>query len=589
MKKTLQDQYLLIKEGKGHKGVFLTEAKRQFPDLIPNNADVKLTAQILKDKNIINENIVGLQSINQMIPTKKESFETAFETFLKEAKKKEETDKAEAKTVSKSVEEKQEHAHDNTDEKNIDNVIFDQVMMGYYAELKDPKNADKTMEELKAIVLKNLAKDPIHYTKDGQFGIKGLGYETEHPGLGTPKEAKGKYASSGYGNLNENKQPMSLNESKLRNAIRAIIREEIEEVRGGGNYGILTINTSNTDKGEQKIPSYFILTPEVRKAFNLLNPGPNAASFDESLKIPHIRVTPSNTIFISDLLYVTLEGIEKGKGTREKQVADNKNRLKVISNEIQDQYWPMIRGLFKKFANPKTTVYPVLGKDVLYHEVDFESKGYEVEKLEDWVVKKLKEVNEKLARAESGEVRRGRPLNVAALSKFKLKLEQLQSSPKGGMVIVAPPLFENTTETDTLNENVHKRLKEIDTEVQDEVTQSKLSKIMQEIEKRKAQLTMIDENEDLRELTDKSKVKALQKEIKLLEKAQAKLEKAGKGKKKEVLDEADEPSQEYLDAKSDAEARYNEGEDIESIMSDYPQFKNELYQDIIGGFEGSDY
>ena len=372
MKKTLQDQYLLIKEGKGHKGVFLTEAKRQFPDLIPNNADVKLTAQILKDKNIINENIVGLQSINQMIPTKKESFETAFETFLKEAKKKEETDKAEAKTVSKSVEEKQEHAHDNTDEKNIDNVIFDQVMMGYYAELKDPKNADKTMEELKEIVLKNLSKDPIHYTKDGQFGIKGLGYETEHPGLGTPKEAKGKYASSGYGNLNENKQPMSLNESKLRNAIREIIREEL-----------------------------------------------NA--------------------------------------------------------------------------------------------------------------------------------------------------------------------------TKPLNENVQKRLKEIDTEVQDEVTQSKLSKIMQEIEKRKAQLTMIDENEDLRELTDKSKVKALQKEIKLLEKAQAKLEKAGKGKKKEVLDEADEPSEEYLAAKSAAEARYNEGEDIESIMSDYPQFKNELYQDIIGGFEGSDY
>ena len=374
MKKTLQDQYLLIKEGKGHKGVFLTEAKRQFPDLIPNNADVKLTAQILKDKNIINENIIGLQSINQMVPTKKESFETAFETFLKEAKKKEETDKAEAKTVSKSVEDKQEHAHDNTDEKNIDNVIFDQVMTGYYAEMKDPKNANKTMEELKAIVLKNLSKDPIHYTKDGQFGIKGLGYTTEHPGLGEPKEAKGKYASSGYGNLNENKQtqPMSINESKLRNVIRTIIREEL-----------------NTQK--------------------------------------------------------------------------------------------------------------------------------------------------------------------------------------------------------PLNENVHKRLKEIDTEVQDEVTQSKLNKIMQEIEKRKAQLTMIDENEDLRELTDKSKIKALQKEIKLLEKAQAKLEKAGKGKKKEVLDEADEPSQEYLDAKANAEERYNSGEDIEAIIADYPQFKNELYQDIIGGFEGMDY
>jgi len=373
MKKTLQDQYLLIKEGKGHKGVFLTEAKRQFPDLIPNNADVKLTAQILKDKNIINENIIGLQSINQMVPTKKESFETAFETFLKEAKKKEETDKAEAKTVSKSVEDKQEHAHDNTDEKNIDNVIFDQVMMGYYAELKDPKNADKTMEELKAIVLKNLAKDPIHYTKDGQFGIKGLGYTTDHPGLGEPKEAKGKYASSGYGNLNENKQtqPMSINESKLRNVIRTIIREEL-----------------NTQK--------------------------------------------------------------------------------------------------------------------------------------------------------------------------------------------------------PLNENVHKRLKEIDTEVQDEVTQSKLNKIMQEIEKRKAQLTMIDENEDLRELTDKSKIKALQKEIKLLEKAQAKLEKAGKGKKKEVLDEADEPSQEYLDAQSNAKERHDAGEDIDSIMDDYPQFQPMLRNDLTAWIEGTD-
>ena len=53
MKKTLQDQYLLIKEGKGHKGVFLTEAKRQFPNLIPVNADVELTTRILKDKNVI--------------------------------------------------------------------------------------------------------------------------------------------------------------------------------------------------------------------------------------------------------------------------------------------------------------------------------------------------------------------------------------------------------------------------------------------------------------------------------------------------------------------------------------------------------
>ena len=32
--KTLANQYKLIKENKGHKGVFLKEAKRQFPNLI---------------------------------------------------------------------------------------------------------------------------------------------------------------------------------------------------------------------------------------------------------------------------------------------------------------------------------------------------------------------------------------------------------------------------------------------------------------------------------------------------------------------------------------------------------------------------
>ena len=32
--KTLQEQYNLIKEGKGHKDVFLKEAKNKFPNMI---------------------------------------------------------------------------------------------------------------------------------------------------------------------------------------------------------------------------------------------------------------------------------------------------------------------------------------------------------------------------------------------------------------------------------------------------------------------------------------------------------------------------------------------------------------------------
>jgi hypothetical protein len=587
MKKTLQDQYLLIKEGKGHKGVFLTEAKREFPNIVRNAATYEEAVASLKTKNIISENIIGLTAVAGYEPKKKESYETAFEAFLAEARKKKENEdekvKAEEKKVSKPVEKDLEKQYDKTDDKTPDNLIFDQIMMGYYAEMKDPKNADKTMQQLKDIVLKNLAKDPIHYTKDGQFGVKDLGYVTEHPGLGTPKEPKGKYASSGYGNLNEAKELNvgdkvkykgitvtvekkdevgnlvlksesgktirankaqfkeygSLEEEKLRKAIREMIDAELEEVKGGGNYGMMTINTANIEKGEQKIPTYYILTPEVRKEFNLLNPGPNAPSYDESLKIPHIRITPDNTIFISDLLYVTLGGMEKGRGTREKQIEDNKNRLKVITNEISDRYWPMVRALLKKYAESKTTIYPVLGKDVLYHQIRFKENGYEVEKLEDWIEKKIEEINTKLTQASSGEVRRGRPINVGALERFKSQLLDMKPNAKGGVAIIPPPFPIG----ESLMENVEKDLAAINKEAEQEILQSKLDKIQELIDKKQSQLGKLDEDEDMKALTDAKKVKEIQKDIKALEKAKSKVEKMmskHKGKKKEVIDETDE-------------------------------------------------
>jgi hypothetical protein len=229
MKQTLQDQYLLIKEGKGHKGVFLAEAKRQFPNIVRNAATFEEASSCLKTKNIISENVIGLNAINSIFePKKKESYELAFENFLAEAKKKKEEDeKAELKATSKQVEKDLEHNFDRKDDKNPDNLIFDQIMTGYYTEMKDPKNADKTMQELKDMVFKNLQKDPIFYTKEGQFGVKGLGYSVDHPGLGEPKEAKGKYKASGYGDLNESIQPINEEESKLRKVIREMIDAEL--------------------------------------------------------------------------------------------------------------------------------------------------------------------------------------------------------------------------------------------------------------------------------------------------------------------------------------------------------------------------
>ena len=56
--KTLANQYNLIKEGKGHKGVFLKEAKVKYPNLITNAATFNEASTILKQNGIISENYV---------------------------------------------------------------------------------------------------------------------------------------------------------------------------------------------------------------------------------------------------------------------------------------------------------------------------------------------------------------------------------------------------------------------------------------------------------------------------------------------------------------------------------------------------
>jgi hypothetical protein len=201
--RTLTEQYRSVKEGKGPKDVFLKEAKRQFPSLVTNKATFKEASTILKQKGIISENYVDLKPINNVIERKKEGYENAFAEFLAEAEA-----KAEEKKVSKEVEETEEHNYDYEDKKDPNNMIFGQIQMGYYYEMKQEKNADKTIDEIKDIVFKNLAKDPIYYTKNGQFG-EDIGYTDDAPSLGPTDEPKGKYKSSGYGNLKENKEPVN--------------------------------------------------------------------------------------------------------------------------------------------------------------------------------------------------------------------------------------------------------------------------------------------------------------------------------------------------------------------------------------------
>jgi hypothetical protein len=223
--KALQTQYNLIKEGKGHKDVFVKEAKRIFPDIIPNSAGFDQTSTLLKNKNIIVENIFPLVPSSGLNP-----FST-FDKFLKE----EET-KAEAKKTSKEVEEDLAKNYDYSDKKNLDNQIFDQVLNGIRFEIE--QDPELTLEKATEKVKKNLDKNSLFYLENAAFGVKGLGYTKEAPGLGEPKEAKGKYKSSGYGNLKENKN------MKLVDLLREGAQEDLKEADKIGEVAALEAKIS---------------------------------------------------------------------------------------------------------------------------------------------------------------------------------------------------------------------------------------------------------------------------------------------------------------------------------------------------------
>ena len=307
MEKTLQQQYNLIKEGKGSKDDFLKSARRVFPEYISSLTDYNSAVNILKGKSILSEGVGGIATQNSNKPDwfkifsenlssssdtpknkiiaqllgpdfflakKPESqwddkdhdlFNRIFKMASEEGKvpklneavgvkDKEEYGDQNTFKVSKETEETLNHQFDNKDEKNIDNVYGQSFLMGYYTEMKDPKNADKTVDELKAIVLKNMVKDINYYHKEASFGVKGIGYTSEAPGAGIPKEPKGKFKSSGYGDMPKKTVKEGLNENKRPN-----VSSEIKEIEKANEALALEAKLNAIDEAIEKRKSKLAL------------------------------------------------------------------------------------------------------------------------------------------------------------------------------------------------------------------------------------------------------------------------------------------------------------------------------------------
>ena len=255
--KTLQEQYNLIKEGKGAKDVFLKEAKLQYPSMINNAANFTQAANILKRRSVIQENYVDLKPISSWEAPAKPTWESKFNSFLNEAgdkslnpivnndmkfntKEQDEKISADPKLkfemkngsagsykVSDSVENIESHNYDYSPiVDNINNVNGQEMLNGVYVETK--YNPELTLEAAQALAVKNLAKDPLHYVKNGQFGVKDLGYQ--QPAM---QENDGKtYGGSGF---SDKLKDSDNNWAVVKESIQNIVKENIAVGKGNPN------------------------------------------------------------------------------------------------------------------------------------------------------------------------------------------------------------------------------------------------------------------------------------------------------------------------------------------------------------------
>jgi hypothetical protein len=202
--KTLQEQYNLIKEDKGHKDVFLKEAKSRYPNLISNVLTYDQATTILKQRSIIQEHMLGGVAKNL---GKKPDWFSIFDENMNII----------------AEEDLNKNSYNYEDKKNIDNMNGEEFKLGInfemskVAELLTSENMGEYLDKARKTVAKNLAANPLYYVENAAFGQEGIGYTEDAVGL-KPTEVKGKYAESGYGDATKkeaNDEFVEVKESKI--------------------------------------------------------------------------------------------------------------------------------------------------------------------------------------------------------------------------------------------------------------------------------------------------------------------------------------------------------------------------------------
>jgi predicted thioesterase len=483
---TLQEQYNLIKEGKGHKGIFLIEAKKQFPNMLTNPMGFEEASKMLKTRGVISENYVDLKPINTIEASPKSAWENKFAQFLAEEAK------AVEKKTTKEVEDIQAHNYDYKDKTNLDNQIGQEVLNGLYFEGRE--NPDKTLDELRKIVAKNLAKDGQYYMKNAAFGVKGLGYQQTEV-----EEVAGKYAASGYSDKLKKVVKESLVKEEITNPLSTSAEDLAEKIMRWYDF-----NTDYIDDGGQR-RNALKRNENVVQWFKKHDAELQAAA-NQIIKDKGGKSLSEASDFEEKMAQLRMLQMQKKSGVApDQKVINKKQTLTQKLNMLKKAYFDLISAMEKE------------------SDLEFAVSG-------DWYQEQLDDLENSIGDLES----KIQSINENAIG------EEVEITAEVEKVEKAEPKVEKKA---VKKESLEDKLAEIDTQAGIVAMEAKLDKISEMISTKMERLSMIEEDANLAELVDKGKMKAMQKEIKILEKAKAKMEKMyekmnGKAYTKEMVDES---------------------------------------------------
>ena len=331
--KTLQEQYNQIKNGKGSKHIFLKEVKAKYPNLVRNAAGFDEASSALIGRSIIVENLhVATGS------TEKPDWFKLFDKNMNLIS--EEEAKAIEKKTTKGVTDLQAptKGYDYKDDKMLNNISGEQFRQGYFTELTDVANKDKTKEELIDLVIKNIDKNSLYYVEEAQFGIKGIGYTEEAPALGKGKMVKDPGVGGGYGT--ETKKDFPKGEVGTGYL-------EIKENKNTTNMISLLDLYESGPLGERELPNKKTSSKKVKK---------------ETTDSKLAEIEKNGRIATLELQINALDEIIEGKNGRISMVTEDESLSELVDKKKMKEMQREVKLLEKKKAGMEKMYEKMCGK-----------------------------------------------------------------------------------------------------------------------------------------------------------------------------------------------------------------------------------